>query len=324
MITSANNCSCCFGEGTLRCSACKIEYYCSKECQNTDWETHKLVCRLFRQATLNPNAKKSSISAFYLIQKKGNIWKEVIQIAKAVFSAQLPNDWLHPSEIKRQELSNAICASMSDINFQESSRANLSISSCSNQRERQDLGNLGDTLILHKELLLNLEKPLELNYDVPFCGSINRFLFAYFSYVYSWPNQKQPEIEMINFQTNQEESHCIVIINREKKSDINDPTSYGKEAFILDAYEDEEALQFYSAKKIPNYGTLAFITRKGSGARGEILLHNRPIHQKTNAPQEYVSYYKKEQFQTIRRIILSIKGLIEKRIPTQKDKRAFT
>lgn len=34
----------CSANGTLRCSRCKAQYYCSAKCQKLDWKTHKLSC----------------------------------------------------------------------------------------------------------------------------------------------------------------------------------------------------------------------------------------------------------------------------------------
>ena len=38
-------CCVCSKEGAKRCSKCKLQYYCSKECQQSDWKNHKAVCR---------------------------------------------------------------------------------------------------------------------------------------------------------------------------------------------------------------------------------------------------------------------------------------
>lgn len=34
----------CSKDGTLRCSRCKNQYYCSAKCQKADWKTHKPTC----------------------------------------------------------------------------------------------------------------------------------------------------------------------------------------------------------------------------------------------------------------------------------------
>ena len=41
---SGECCSVCSKAGTKRCSKCKIQYYCSRECQMKDWKTHKRIC----------------------------------------------------------------------------------------------------------------------------------------------------------------------------------------------------------------------------------------------------------------------------------------
>ena len=38
-------CCVCSKEGAKRCSKCKLQYYCSKECQQSDWKNHKAICR---------------------------------------------------------------------------------------------------------------------------------------------------------------------------------------------------------------------------------------------------------------------------------------
>ena len=35
----------CVKSGELRCSRCKCSYYCSKECQQLCWKTHKKTCK---------------------------------------------------------------------------------------------------------------------------------------------------------------------------------------------------------------------------------------------------------------------------------------
>ncbi|CEG45705.1 protein [Plasmopara halstedii] len=40
-ICGADRCS---KNGTLRCSRCKAQFYCSPECQKTDWRLHKVGC----------------------------------------------------------------------------------------------------------------------------------------------------------------------------------------------------------------------------------------------------------------------------------------
>ena len=43
--TSWTKCNTCQkSEGTRRCSRCKADYYCSKECQRKDWKKHQPIC----------------------------------------------------------------------------------------------------------------------------------------------------------------------------------------------------------------------------------------------------------------------------------------
>jgi len=52
-----NRCTFCkkYGDRTtnkvlLRCTGCKKVYYCSKECQAKDWQSHKPKCKMFRES----------------------------------------------------------------------------------------------------------------------------------------------------------------------------------------------------------------------------------------------------------------------------------
>jgi len=46
LISLMRSCNVCkkFGLSLPKCSGCKKVYYCSKECQNSDWKTHKEIC----------------------------------------------------------------------------------------------------------------------------------------------------------------------------------------------------------------------------------------------------------------------------------------
>ena len=32
-------------DATICCASCKMQYYCTKECQKAHWKTHKLTCK---------------------------------------------------------------------------------------------------------------------------------------------------------------------------------------------------------------------------------------------------------------------------------------
>jgi len=45
-IAGDTKCAKCGKEATKRCSRCRIEWYCSRECQVQSWKAHKTVCDL--------------------------------------------------------------------------------------------------------------------------------------------------------------------------------------------------------------------------------------------------------------------------------------
>ncbi|KAG8992101.1 hypothetical protein FRB94_012009 [Tulasnella sp. JGI-2019a] len=45
-----NGCAVCGKPGGKRCSSCAAIYYCSKECQKSDWPDHKLTCKTLKNA----------------------------------------------------------------------------------------------------------------------------------------------------------------------------------------------------------------------------------------------------------------------------------
>jgi tetratricopeptide (TPR) repeat protein len=52
--------------GTQGCSACVKEYYCTAECQKSDWKTHKLICRLIK---LMPDSRVPFKEVFGTVQE---------------------------------------------------------------------------------------------------------------------------------------------------------------------------------------------------------------------------------------------------------------
>ena len=64
----ANNtnatCPCCDEKGIRTCMGCKNARYCSKECQETDWPVHKILCRAFKEVGERP-AENMRLTIFF-------------------------------------------------------------------------------------------------------------------------------------------------------------------------------------------------------------------------------------------------------------------
>ncbi|KAK5138599.1 hypothetical protein LTR08_000187 [Meristemomyces frigidus] len=54
----------CTEPGTLKCAGCKDVLYCSAECQQADWPTHKLLCKTFNNFQQRPAANMRRIIYF--------------------------------------------------------------------------------------------------------------------------------------------------------------------------------------------------------------------------------------------------------------------
>ncbi|MCJ1474784.1 hypothetical protein MMC13_003444 [Lambiella insularis] len=48
------NCTVCNAQKSKACTNCKSSYYCSVECQQTDWPIHKLLCKSFKNLPQRP------------------------------------------------------------------------------------------------------------------------------------------------------------------------------------------------------------------------------------------------------------------------------
>ncbi|XP_002132177.2 zinc finger MYND domain-containing protein 10 [Ciona intestinalis] len=49
LISEPPKCACCGAEAAKRCSRCKQEWYCKRECQVKQWEKHKKVCDVMKE-----------------------------------------------------------------------------------------------------------------------------------------------------------------------------------------------------------------------------------------------------------------------------------
>lgn len=54
---------------TKTCSACKIDGYCSVECQESDWKIHKILCPLLKSTTITTPTTKGNKAVDYPYKK---------------------------------------------------------------------------------------------------------------------------------------------------------------------------------------------------------------------------------------------------------------
>lgn len=59
-------CSVCFTPSTLKCSRCKVSFYCSVDCQRKDWAVHKNTCDLVSSITKPQYYKAPTPDSKYL------------------------------------------------------------------------------------------------------------------------------------------------------------------------------------------------------------------------------------------------------------------
>lgn len=88
----SDSCSNCNKENcTLRCSACKCVYYCSANCQKSDWSKHKPECQK-KQKDVKPEEVKPKEIAPEEIKPKEVKSKEVRQVTVVVAEGTLANE----------------------------------------------------------------------------------------------------------------------------------------------------------------------------------------------------------------------------------------
>jgi hypothetical protein len=74
-------CANCGKEATNRCSKCKSEWYCGRDCQIRRWKQHKEVCAKLAEIFTSPEDEKKDISSF--IKPVKEIKKEVKEIVES-------------------------------------------------------------------------------------------------------------------------------------------------------------------------------------------------------------------------------------------------
>src|SRR5437762_10992722 len=61
--SNSERCTICILPGTKACTGCNSARYCSVECRDTDWQTHKLLCRSFKDF-LTPSSSQDENTKF--------------------------------------------------------------------------------------------------------------------------------------------------------------------------------------------------------------------------------------------------------------------
>ena len=63
-MPAQTQCPRCEEKATRVCGGCKNIMYCSTECQQTDWPTHKTLCKSLKEFSERPSADKCRVVAF--------------------------------------------------------------------------------------------------------------------------------------------------------------------------------------------------------------------------------------------------------------------
>lgn len=78
-MPSPTHCPRCKEQATKTCGGCKNIAYCSAECQQADWPTHKVLCKTFKDFTQRPSAGKCRVVAFLPGEAKPRfMWATVV------------------------------------------------------------------------------------------------------------------------------------------------------------------------------------------------------------------------------------------------------
>lgn len=74
-----DTCPRCTDKGTKACGGCENIKYCSLECQQADWPTHRVLCSTFKDFAQRPSADKCRVVAFLPGEKKPRfLWAPVV------------------------------------------------------------------------------------------------------------------------------------------------------------------------------------------------------------------------------------------------------
>jgi hypothetical protein len=81
-MPTQTQCPRCKDEGTKVCGGCRNIMYCSAECQQADWPTHKVLCSTFKDFTQRPSTDKCRVVAFLPGEAKPRfMWATVVDKA---------------------------------------------------------------------------------------------------------------------------------------------------------------------------------------------------------------------------------------------------
>lgn len=164
---------------------------------------------------------------------------QVIAAVRCIFAAELPDSWCHPSQMRME-------AFRREVRCRILHNRDLTVLRMLAQNTFSGAG-LVKELANHIELQVYLEVMNSANYNVPFCGEINRFLFAYLSLVRCLRNGRGEEcpLAMVRFGQEGRSNHAILLC--------------GSSPLVLDAFEADEELQVYLLAQRPHRGTLDYV-----------------------------------------------------------------
>lgn len=136
-------CSTCKKPANLRCTKCKLEWYCTRKCQANHWEKHKLLCSsnsgLYKEFnspsyTATPTVNYPSTS--YSVPTSNNSWKPTVNYPSTNYSVPKSNDSWKPTV--NYPSANDTAVSSNDTDDSDSSESDDSESSSEDEDEEEE------------------------------------------------------------------------------------------------------------------------------------------------------------------------------------------
>lgn len=201
--------------------------------------------------------------------------KESIQKVRTLFSAEMPNSYTHSSHLFKERFREQVKKGVSEkiIPLRPLLDKGRILS-----RSSEDYEPVIDIILNHIELAVYLTTMKEMDYNVGFCGDINRFLYAYLNFVYQWPLETgRPQIEMVTYECVSffRKNHAVLLVGRDLNTSLFESSSWGQAVQVMDAYEGVSELQNYNFSDRPNHGTLDYVLK--GDAQPIKLVTNEPI-----------------------------------------------